>query len=105
MAFPSLTHILHVSEQLIPMLGLVPLEQIHRPKTTVDKVFFLIKHGSELHRPTAMIAFGVLGALLALKLIKGSFKSGWIKGIPEVLVIVIASTCTFGEPLGLSAPW
>lgn len=82
------------------MLGLIPLENIHRPKTTMDKVFFLIKHLPNLHGPTTAVAFGVFGALVASRYIKGLFKRGWIRGIPEVLIAVIVSTCAFGESLG-----
>jgi len=74
------------------MLGLVHLEKALRPKTTLDKLFFLIEHSPNLHGPTTAVAFGAFGALVALRFIKGSFKSGWIRGIPEVLIVVIVST-------------
>lgn len=77
------------------MLGLVPLEKTLQPKTTVDKLFFLIEHVPDLHGPTTTVAFGAFAALVLLKYIKGLFKSGWIKGIPEVLIVVIVSTCAF----------
>lgn len=87
------------------MLGLLPLENIHRPKTTMDKIFFLVEHVPNLHTPTAMVAFGAFGALVIFKYIKGLFKSGWIRGIPEVLIVVIVSTCACGQPLGSSMSW
>jgi len=74
------------------MLGLVHLEKALRPKTTLDKLFFLIEHSPDLHEPTTAVAFGAFGALVALRFIKGSFKSSWIRGIPEVLIVVIVST-------------
>jgi len=77
------------------MLGLAPLEKTLRPKTTMDKLFFLIENAPGLHGPTAAVAFGTFAALVALRYIKGSFKSGWIRGIPEVLIVVIFSTCAF----------
>ena len=95
----------HLSEQLIPMLGLVPLEKTLGPKTTTDKLFFLIEHVPDLHGPTAMVAFGAFAALVALRYIKGSFKSGWIRSVPEVLIIVIISTCTFEYFLGSPTPY
>lgn len=87
------------------MLGLVSMEKIHQPKTTMDKIFFLIEHVPNLHVQTAAVAFGALGALVALKYLKGLFKSGWIRGIPEVLIAVIVSTCACGQHLGLFISW
>lgn len=87
------------------MLGLVPLEKTLQPKTTVDKLFFLIEHLPDLHVPTATVAFGTFAALVLSRYIKGSFKSGWIKGIPEVLIVVIASTCAPLNLLRLFVPW
>ena len=77
------------------MLGLAALEKTLEPKTTLDKLAFLIEHVDDAHGLTTAVAFGTFAALAALRFIKGSFKSGWIKGIPEVLIAVIVSTCTF----------
>jgi len=87
------------------MLGLVPLEKTLQPKTTMDKLFFLVKHVPDLHGPTATVAFGAFTALVVLRYIKSCFKSGWIRGIPEVLIIVIVSTSAFGDFLGLFVLW
>lgn len=87
------------------MLGLVPFEKNHRPKTTMDKIFFLIEHAADLHGPTATVAFGTLATLVVLRYIKGSFKSSWIKGIPEVLIVVIISTCTSWDFLAIIVAW
>lgn len=78
------------------MLGLVPLEKVLRPKTTLNKLFFLIQQAPGFHGPTTAVAFGAFAALVALRYIKGSFKSSWIRGIPEVLIVVIVSTRAFG---------
>ena len=78
------------------MLGLIPLEKTLLPKTTIDKLLFLIEHVPDLHGPTTTVAFGTFAALVALRYIKSLFKSGWIRGIPEVLIVVILSTCAFG---------
>ena len=94
---PSQTYHPHFSEQLIPMLGLVPLEKVLHPKTTLDKLFFLIKQAPNFHGPTAAVAFGAFAALVVLRFIKGSFKSSWIRGVPEVLIVVIASTRESGN--------
>ena len=82
------------------MLGLIPLEKVHQPKGTIEKLFFLIEHVPDLHGPTATVAFGAFGALVLLRFFKGLFKSGWIRGIPEVLIVVVVSTCTCGGALG-----
>lgn len=87
------------------MLGLLPMEKVHQPKTTMDKIFFLVEHVPDLHVPTAVVAFGAFGALVMLKYVKGLFKSGWIRGIPEVLIVVIASTCACGQHLESFVPW
>ena len=87
------------------MLGLLPIEKAHHPKTTMGKIFFLVEHVPDLHAPTTMVAFGAFGALVALKYIKGLFKSGWIRGIPEVLIVVIVSTCACGGRLDSFVPW
>lgn len=86
------------------MLGLVRLEKSFRPKTTMDKLFFLIKQAPKSHGPTTAVAFGAFAALVALKFVKGSFKKGWVKRVPEVLIVVIASTCAFGDFLRLFVP-
>jgi hypothetical protein len=85
------------------MLGLVHREKVHGVKTTVEKALFLIKHIPNLHGPTAAVAFGALGALVVLKYLKGQFKSAWIRGVPEVLIVVFVSTCSYGKFPGFSA--
>lgn len=87
------------------MLGLLPMEKFHQPKTTMDKIFFLVKHMPNLHVRTTAVAFGAFGALVVLRYIKGLFKSGWIRGIPEVLIVVIVSTCACRQHLGSLLPW
>ncbi|KAJ3810813.1 sulfate anion transporter [Lentinula aff. lateritia] len=81
-------------EQLIPMLGLVPLERLLHPATTIEKLLFLVEnmftHGNST---TAIISFVALGTLVLLRFIKGCFKKYWfIYRIPEVLVVVVVST-------------
>lgn len=87
------------------MLGLLPMEKIHQPKTTMDKISFLVEHVQNAHVPTTLVAFGAFGALVVLKYFKGLFRSGWIRGIPEVLIVVIVSTCACGQYLGSFVPW
>lgn len=87
------------------MLGLVPFEKDHRPKTTMDKLFFLIEHTPNIHGPTTTVAFGALATLVVLRYIKSSFKSSWIKGIPEVLIVVIVSTCMSWEFPEITVAW
>lgn len=84
-----------LSEQLIPMFGLAALEDQVRPETTLDKTLFLVEYvWTHSHRLTTLISFGVLFVLVFLRLFKESFKrTWWIYRLPEVLLVVIASTC------------
>ncbi|KAI0067589.1 hypothetical protein BV25DRAFT_1818966 [Artomyces pyxidatus] len=86
-------------EQLIPMLGLTALEHSLNPRTTLDKLLFLLEHGfTNFHRPTALVSAGALGVLVFLRTFKGFFKKyPWIYRIPEVLFVVIASTILSDE--------
>ncbi|KAL1662674.1 sulfate transporter family-domain-containing protein [Schizophyllum commune] len=80
-------------EQLIPMLGLVPLEHTLHPSTTIEKFMFIIKNLDHLHYLTAIISFSTLLALIAVRNVKGRFRKYWfIYRIPEVLLVVVAST-------------
>ena len=90
------THIdVVLREQLIPMFGLVALEDQVRPETTLDKILFLVEYvWTHSHKLTTLISFGVLFVLIFLRLFKESFKrTWWIYRLPEVLLVVIASTC------------
>ncbi|KAE9403295.1 hypothetical protein BT96DRAFT_493832 [Gymnopus androsaceus JB14] len=86
-------------EQLIPMLGLVPLERILHPSTTVEKFLFLVENMFTNGNPTtAIVSFVALGTLLVLRFLKGIFKKYWfIYRIPEVLVVVVVSTILSAE--------
>ncbi|EJD46921.1 sulfate permease [Auricularia subglabra TFB-10046 SS5] len=85
-------------EQLIPMLGLVELEHAVNPQSTFDKALFLLENLPRVHRPTAIIAFTALGALVALRFTKVAVTAAmpkyffWVRYIPEVLFVVIGST-------------
>lgn len=86
-------------EQLVPMFGLVALEEQVSPETTLDKILFLVKYaGTHSHKLTTLISFGVLLILIFLRFFKESFKkTWWIYRIPEILVVVVASTCKLGD--------
>ncbi|KAI9568884.1 sulfate transporter family-domain-containing protein [Boletus coccyginus] len=86
-------------EQLIPMFGLVALEDQVRPETTLDKILFLVEYvWTHSHRLTTLISFGVLFILIFLRLFKESFKrTWWIYRLPEVLLVVVASTWVSNE--------
>ncbi|KAL1744823.1 sulfate transporter family-domain-containing protein [Schizophyllum fasciatum] len=80
-------------EQLIPMLGLVPLEHTMHPSSTIEKFVFLVRNVDRLHYLTAIISFSTLLALVALRNLKGRFRKYWfIYRIPEVLLVVVFST-------------
>lgn len=82
-------------EQLIPMFGLAALEDQVRPESTLDKILFLVEHvWTHSHKLTTLVSFGVLFVLIFLRLFKESFKrTWWIYRLPEVLLVVVASTC------------
>ncbi|KAF9075580.1 sulfate anion transporter [Rhodocollybia butyracea] len=86
-------------EQLIPMLGLVPLEHIVHPSTTVEKLLFLIENAFTKSNPTTtIISFVALGTLVAVRMFKGMFKQYWfIYRLPEVLLVVVVSTILSAE--------
>ena len=77
------------------MFGLVALEDLIRPETTLDKILFLVENvWTHSHKPTALISFGAFFILIFLRLFKESFKkTWWIYRVPEVLLVVVASTC------------
>lgn len=76
------------------MFGLTALQHTLDPETTLDKLIFLIENAfTHLHRPTAIISFSALLALVSLRSFKGGFKKYWfIYRLPEVLVVVVVST-------------
>jgi hypothetical protein len=81
-------------EQLIPMLGLVPLQHTVNPRTTFEKLMFLIEYSeSHAHILTTTISFSALAVLLILRRLKKTFVNyWWIYRLPEVLIVVIVST-------------
>lgn len=82
-------------EQLIPMLGLVALEKALNPHTTGEKFLFLVENmWDQSHRATTAVSFGALLTLICLRTIKRFSKRWWfIYRLPEVLVVVMVSTC------------
>ena len=69
------------------------------PETTLEKFLFLIRHAFTNFNPiTTIISFSALFSLVALKELKNRFKgTWWIYRIPEVLVVVLVSTCVFSH--------
>ena len=88
------------------MLGLTALEHKVKPETTLEKIFFLVEFGfTSSHRPTFVVSACALGALVMLRLLKASLRRfKWVTRIPEVLIVVIVSTCTFLFPVSLPLP-
>ncbi|KAG6382042.1 sulfate transporter family-domain-containing protein [Boletus reticuloceps] len=86
-------------EQLTPMFGLTALEDQVRPATTLDKILFLVEYvWTHSHKLTTLISFGVLFILIFLRFFKESFKrTWWIYRLPEVLLVVVASTWVSDE--------
>jgi hypothetical protein len=81
------------------MFGLAKLMHIVDPETTLDKFLFLIRNAFTKANPlTTTISFSALFSLVALRVLKNRFKgTWWIYRIPEVLVVVLVSTCVFSH--------
>ncbi|KAI0657719.1 sulfate anion transporter [Cubamyces menziesii] len=86
-------------EQLIPMLGLTNLEHVLQPKSTLDKLFFLVENVfTHAHRLTALISFGALAVLVGMRTLKRAGKRYWfIYRLPEVFIVVVVSTLLSDE--------
>ncbi|RDX40417.1 sulfate anion transporter [Lentinus brumalis] len=86
-------------EQLIPMFGLTQLEHVLQPKSTLDKLFFLIENAfTHAHKLTTIISFGALSILVAIRSCKQAFKKYWfIYRLPEVFIVVVVSTMLSDE--------
>ncbi|PIL32730.1 transporter [Ganoderma sinense ZZ0214-1] len=81
-------------EQLIPMFGLTALEHVVQPKSTLEKLWFLLEHAfTRAHELTTVISFGALGVLVGFRAFKQAFKRYWfIYRLPEVFIVVVVST-------------
>ncbi|KAF5384491.1 hypothetical protein D9757_006434 [Collybiopsis confluens] len=95
--FIAATAVIILIEQLIPMLGLVSIERVVHPATTIQKLLFLIEYLPEANFHTTVISFVALGALVILRWFKRLpvFKKRgwwWVYRMPEVLVVVVVST-------------
>lgn len=88
------------------MLGLTALEHEVKPETTLEKIFFLVEFGfTSAHRPTFVVSACALSTLVMLRLLKASLhRFKWVARVPEVLIVVIVSTCTFLFPVSLPLP-
>ncbi|TBU22922.1 sulfate anion transporter [Dichomitus squalens] len=86
-------------EQLIPMFGLTELEHVLQPKSTLEKLLFLIENAfTHAHELTTFISFGALGVLVALRTFRMTFKKYWfIYRLPEVFIVVVVSTILSDE--------
>lgn len=85
-------------EQLVPMIGLVALENKMNPESTLDKIIFLLEFSwSDHHKPTMLVSFGALLVLIFMRTLKGYFRQiWWIERLPEVLFVVVLSTIISG---------
>lgn len=77
------------------MLGLVALQRQVKPESTGEKILFLLQNAfTKLNPVTTIISFSALAILLLLRNFKNMFKQYWfIYRVPEVLIVVIISTC------------
>lgn len=76
------------------MFGLTKLMHEVDPETTLEKIIFLCDYTwSHANRLTTAVSFGALLTLVTMRVIKNQFKKYWfIYRLPEVLIVVIAST-------------
>jgi MFS superfamily sulfate permease-like transporter len=76
------------------MFGLVRLEEIINPHTTVDKIEFLVQNLGNMHLPTTAVAFSTLALLVLVRKFKrrAATRFKWASLIPEVLIAVCLST-------------
>ena len=76
------------------MFGLSALEHVVQPKSTLEKLWFLLEHAfTRAHELTTLISFGALGVLVGFRAFKQAFKRYWfIYRLPEVFIVVVAST-------------
>ncbi len=76
------------------MFGLVGLQHVQNPQSTLDKAVFLIDNAfTHAHKLTTIISFSTLLILLVLRNVKVAFKKyWWIYRLPEVLIVVVVST-------------
>ena len=77
------------------MFGLTALRNQVQLHTTLDKLIFIVENVWEnSHRLTMIIGFSALAILLAVRSLKGFFKRyTLIYRLPEVLLVVVFSTC------------
>jgi MFS superfamily sulfate permease-like transporter len=87
------------------MTGLTSLAAAVHPHTTLDKIVFLVENAWRAHKPTALVSFAALGALVALRAVKRACKGVWgVQRLPEVLIVVVGATGTWTSPaIGLGA--
>ncbi|KAJ7350718.1 sulfate anion transporter [Mycena albidolilacea] len=83
-----------LTEQLVPMFGLVALMHEVHPESTFDKVIFLLEYVfTHANITTTIVSFSALAVLVGIRAIKGVFqKYWWIYRLPEVLLVVVLST-------------
>ena len=76
------------------MFGLTHLEHVLQPKSTLDKLYFLIENVfTHAHKLTATISFGALAILLFMRSFKRLCSKYWfIYRLPEVFIVVVVST-------------
>ena len=80
------------------MFGLTSLEHAAHPQSTIDKARFLVHalFQNRQHTLTTIVSFGALAVLVTVRWVKNKARRWWfIYRLPEVLVVVVASTSKF----------
>lgn len=87
-------------EQLLPMLGLSALLHGASSMHPIEKLFFVIEHVSKTNMHTATLSAVALSILIGMRIIKQRV-GGWVRYIPEIFLVVVASTGELRECLAL----
>lgn len=81
-------------QQTIILLGLVKISElagITEASTTVERLFFLIRHAHQSHPLSSIVSGVAVFVLLACRVLKSKINIKWILLLPEVLVVVVTS--------------
>lgn len=78
-------------EQLLPMLGLSALLHGASSLHPIEKLFFVIEHINQTNMHTAVLSAIALSILIGMRILKQRLQ-GWVRYIPEIFLVVVAST-------------
>lgn len=94
--FISAIGIVILVDQLIPEMGLdgpASHSQAASHGSSLDKILFLFRHGSETHKLTTIVSFSTIAIVLTLRELKRRLEPrwGWVAYIPDRCLVVVLS--------------